>query len=75
MGNQPRGSSGDNLIFQSLNPQQMATYSQGLHNRTSSGYNNNVQKNIEFMGHQKTQSKKIDKKKADYMTGFNKQGQ
>lgn len=51
MGAAQRGSSGENMIFQSLNPQQMSTFSAGLHNRTSSGYNTNAQKNIDFIGH------------------------
>ncbi len=63
------------MIFQSLNPQQMSTFSGGIHNRSSSGYNANLnaQKNIDFVSHQKTASKKIDRKKGnDYVSALNK---
>lgn len=39
-GSNMRGSvGGEQVVFQSLNPQQMSTFSGGIHNRTSSGYN------------------------------------
>jgi hypothetical protein len=49
----------------------MATFSAGIHNRASSGYNpSNPAKNIDFVSMQNL-SKKIDKKKGnEYMANY-----